>query len=214
MTSPKFIIAAFATVLAASPALGQVPAAPQAEDDSERALKLRELEERVGDLKERIFRSKARLLLLRETVLSGVIAGSKAVLIHRNEMGSSFTLEQISYALDGAPLLNRTDTDGKLDEQEEIELYSGSIVPGNHTLSVMLRYRGNGYGVFSYLKGYEFKVTGSFAFTAEEGKVITVKSVGYEKGGFTSDIKDRPSIRYDTEVKADARAPAPAPAGG
>jgi hypothetical protein len=210
MTSPKFIIAAFATVLAASPALGQVPAAPQAEDDSERALKLRELEERVGDLKERIFRSKARLLLLRETVLSGVIAGSKAVLIHRNEMGSSFTLEQISYSLDGAPLLNRTDTDGKLDEQEELELYSGSIVPGNHTLSVMLRYRGNGYGVFSYLKGYEFKVTGSFAFTAEEGKVITVKSVGYEKGGFTTDIKDRPSIRYDTEVKADARAPAPA----
>jgi hypothetical protein len=213
MTSAKFIIAAVATTLVASTAFAQANPAPKAIEDTEQAVKLRELEERVNELKERIFRSKARLLLLRETVLSGAISGARAVIVHRNEMGPSFTLEQISYSLDGAPLINRTETDGSLDEQQEIELFNGSIVPGNHSLGVLLRYRGNGYGVFSYLKGYEFKVRGSFNFTAEEGRVITVKAVGFEKGGFTTDIKERPSIRYDTEVKQDA-APAAAPAAG
>ncbi len=175
-------------------------------EDTDYAIRLRSLEERVNDLKERIFRSKARLILLRETVLNGVISGAKAQIVHRNEMGSSFTLEQISYSLDGAPLYNKTDTEGGLDEQTEIELFNGSIVPGNHNLSVYLLFRGNGYGVFSYLKGYTFKVKSSHAFTAEEGKVTTVKAVAYERGGFTTDLKDRPDIRYDVEIKQDVNA--------
>lgn len=180
-------------------------------EDTDYAIRLRSLEERVNDLKERIFRSKARLILLRETVLNGVISGAKAQIVHRNEMGSSFTLEQVSYSLDGAPLFNKTDTEGGLDEQTEIELFNGSIVPGNHNLSVYLLFRGNGYGVFSYLKGYTFKVKSSHAFTAEEGKVTSVKAVAYERGGFTTDLKDRPDIRYDVEIKQDVNA---APTGG
>lgn len=177
--------------------------APSSSDAPDYTVKLRSLEERVNDLKERVFRSKARLILLRETVLNGAISGAKAVILHRNEMGSSFTLEQAGYALDGAPLLNKTNTNGNLDEQEQIELFNGSIVPGNHNLSVFLLYRGNGYGVFSYLRGYTFRIQSSHAFTAEEGKITTVKAVAYEKGGFTTDLKDRPAIRYDVEVKQD-----------
>jgi hypothetical protein len=191
-------------------AANETPAAGSGADDTEHAIKLRGLEERVNDLKERIFRSKARLILLRETVLNGVISGAKAVIVHRNEMGSSFALESVAYALDGAPIYNKTDAHGDLDEKEEIELFNGSIVPGNHNLSVFMVYRGNGYGVFSYLKGYQFKIKSSYAFTAEEGKVTTVKIVGYEKGGITTDLKDRPAIRYDVEVKQDTNAPGPA----
>ncbi len=178
-------------------------------DDSDHTVKLRSLEERVNDLKERVFRSKARLILLRETVLNGAISGAKAVIVHRNEMGSSFSLEQAAYALDGAPLFNKNDPSGGLDEQEQIELFNGAIVPGNHNLSVFLLYRGNGYGLFSYLQGYIFRIRSSHAFTAEEGKITTVKVVAYEKGGFTTDLKDRPAIRYDVEVKQDIDAPNP-----
>ena len=184
-----------------APKSDTAPAQPTVED-SEHAIKLRGLEERVNDLKERIFRSKARLILLRETVMNGVISGAKAVVIHRNEMGSSFALAQVSYSLDGAPIYNKTD------EKEEIELFNGSIVPGNHNLSVFMVYRGNGYGVFSYLKGYNVKVKSSYAFTAEEGKITSLKVVGYEKGGITTDFKDRPAVRYEMEVKQDVTGPA------
>ncbi|MBK8012225.1 MAG: dihydrolipoamide acetyltransferase [Deltaproteobacteria bacterium] len=183
-------------------------------EDSESALKLRDLEEKVSDLKERVFRSKARLILLKETVMNGVISGARARIVHRNEMGSAFVLRQVNYSLDGAPLLSKQDEGDDLDGQEEIELFNGSIVPGNHNLAVYLVYQGNGYGIFSYLRGYTFKIRSSYAFTAEEGKTTTLKAVAYEKGGITADLKDRPAIRYDVEVKQEARVAAePSPVG-
>ena len=172
-------------------------------EDSDYAVGLRSLEEKVNDLKEKVFRSKARLVLLRETVLNGVISGSRAVIKHRNEMGASFTLISASYALDGEPLFSQVDDDGDLDGRSEIDLFEGSIVPGTHNLSVRLVYRGNGYGVFTYLRDYKFTIKASYPFTAEEGKVVSIKAVAYEKGGLTTDLQERPSVRFETQVKQD-----------
>lgn len=181
---------------------------------SDRSVEMRELEERVNDLKERIFRSKARLMLLRETVLNGAIAGAKAIIMHKNEMGSSFVLEKATYALDGAPVLTKVnDEAGTLADAEQLEVFAGSIVPGNHNLSVQLVFRGNGFGVFSYLKGYRFTVRSSYAFTAEEGKVTTIAVVPYEKGGLTTDLRERPAVRYDVEIRHDQPTDAPATTG-
>ena len=178
-------------------------AAPATGDDAESyAVRLRDLEQRINELKEQIFRSKARLSLLAETVLSHVIAGAKAVLIHRNEMGSSFKLVKAVFTLDGAPIFNKVDEEGNLGDQEERVIFDGSIVPGEHNLSVNLEYRGHGYGIFSYLKGYRFKVRSSHAFTSAEGKTITVRVVGYERGDPTTPLEDRPSIRYNERVSA------------
>ena len=167
--------------------------------------RVKTLEEQVVDLKEKIYRSKARLLLLQETVLGGdVSTGSRAVIVHKNEMGGSFLLESVAYALDGAPIFTQVDTEGDLGKRLEFEIFNGRIVPGQHQIAVRLVYRGNGYGVFSYLEGYKFKVQSSYTFTAEPGKVSTVRVVGFEQGGLTTDLKDRPAVRYDIEVSRDA----------
>ena len=194
---------------ASKPALG-------AEEQNE--LKVRSLEERVSDLKEKIFRTKARLMNLQEMVIGGdITTGSKAVLVHRNEMGSSFYLESVTYALDGAPIYTKVDVDGDLEKREEFELFNGRIVPGNHQISVQMVYRGHGYGLFSYLEGYRFKVQSSYTFNAEPGKVNTIKVVGFEKGGLTAELKDRPAVRYDVDVQREEttrRGIAPAAAEG
>jgi hypothetical protein len=169
--------------------------------DERNEVQVRTLEERVSDLKEKIFRTKARLMNLQEMVIGGdITTGSKAVLVHRNEMGSSFYLESVSYALDGAPIYQKVDVDGDLEKREEFEIFNGRIVPGNHQISVLLVYRGHGFGVFSYLEGYKFKVQSSYTFSAEPGKVNTIKVVGFEKGGITAELKDRPAVRYDVDV--------------
>ena len=116
------------------------------------AVRLRDLEQRINELKEQIFRSKARLSLLAETVLQGVVAGSQTVVVHENKMSGSYKLVKAVYALDGAPIFNRADEEGGLSEKTEFDVYNGSIVPGEHTLTVNLEYRGHGYGIFSYLK--------------------------------------------------------------
>jgi hypothetical protein len=142
---------------------------------------------------------------LQETVLGGdLTSGAKAVLVHRNEMGSAYVLEQASYALDGAPIFSRVDNEGDLDKKQEIEIFNGRITPGNHQISVKLQYRGHGFGVFSYIEGYKFKVQSSYTFDAQGGKVTQVKVVGYEKGNITTDLKDKPAVKYDVEVTRDA----------
>src|SRR6478672_1351281 len=143
-----------ATTPAPPPGASTVPPPPPsgaAATAGSNTVRLRDLERRVDELKEQVFRSKARLNLLKETVLHGVIAGARAIIMHRNEMGSMYTPIRYTYALDGAEIFSRADDSGKLAEQKEFEVYNGAITPGNHTLSVQMVYQGNGYGLFSYL---------------------------------------------------------------
>src|SRR5262245_5869846 len=58
-------------------------------DSGAYTVRLRGLEKNVNELKEQIFRTKARLNLLKETVLGGVIGASRATIRFKNEMGSS-----------------------------------------------------------------------------------------------------------------------------
>src|SRR5262249_28856060 len=90
-----------------------------------------------------------------------------------------------------------------------IEILSGPIAPGNHTISVLIDYRGNGYGVFAYLKEYKFTVRSSYTFTAAEGKQTQVTVVGLEKGGITTQLKDRPAVEFKVNVVAEKPTAAP-----
>lgn len=195
---------AAASAAPVDPAAQPSQAAAQTSDE-EFTLRVKTMEEQVNDLKEKIFRTKARLLLLQESILGGgsISQGSKAVLVHRNEMGGSFVLESVAYALDGAPVFTKVDVEGDLDKKEEFEIFNGRIVPGQHQIAVKLQFRGHGFGVFSYLEGYKFKVQSSYTFDAEPGKITAIKIVAFEKGGITTDLKDRPAVRYDLERSLD-----------
>lgn len=188
-------------------ATGEAVATTTAEtmDAGTYAVRLRDLEQRINELKEQIFRSKARLSLLAETVLQGVVAGAQAVIVHENRMSSSFRLVKAVYALDGARIFSKADEEGALGERRELDIYDGSIVPGEHTLTVNLEYRGHGYGIFSYLKGYRFRVRSNYSFTAPEGKAITIRVVGYEKGGPTAPLEERPAIRFQERIQGTQR---------
>ena len=168
--------------------------------------RLHDLERRMDELKEQVYRSKARLNLLKETVLGVVVGASQALITYKNEMGSTFTLIKLVYSLDGAEIYAKSDETGHLGDNKEFEIFNGTIVPGNHTLSVLMVYQGNGFGVFSYLKGYKFNVRGSNTFTAAEGKQTQLKVVGFEKGNpITTDPKDRPAIDFRINVISAAR---------
>ena len=161
-------------------------------------MRLRSLEKNVNELKEQIFRTKARLNLLKETVLGGVIGASRAVIHHKNEMGSSFRLIKAAFALDGVQIAAKSE--GGLADMQEFDVYNGAIQPGSHTLSVALQYQGNGFGVFSYLKGYKFNVKSSHTFVAGESKSTNITVVGYEKGNITTQLSDKPAIDFRVNV--------------
>jgi hypothetical protein len=161
------------------------------------------LQAEVDDLKDKIFRSKARLQLLKETVLRGVLAGSRLVLAHRNVMGSSFKLVRIVFILDGAQIYARTDESGTLDQEDELVVYDGNIPPGPHNITVELTYKGHGFGVFSYLSGYTFESRSSHSFTAPENGALRLNAVGFERGNLTTEMRDRPAVDWQ-EIPLDA----------
>jgi len=175
------------------------PAAAPA-DGSTSAVRLKALERNVNDLKEQVFRTRARLNLLKETVLGGVIGASRCVIKHKNEMGATFRLIKVVYALDGVQIMNKVDDSGRLADMPEFDVYNGAIQPGNHTLSVQLVYQGSGFGVFSYLKGYKFNVKSSHTFVAGDSKTTNITVVGYEKGNITTQLSDKPAVDFRVNV--------------
>ncbi|WP_437671041.1 hypothetical protein [Sorangium sp. So ce131] len=164
------------------------------------AVRLRDLEQRIDELKEQIRRSHTRLSLLSDTILSGGGAGSRASIRFNNELSTAFRVTRVLIVLDGAVQYNKTDQSGALAEQTEIPIFNGSVPPGDHTLQVLVNLQGNGYGVFSYLRGYRFEVRSSHSFTAVEGKTINLQAVAFEKGGVTTPLEERPAVRFVEKI--------------
>ncbi|KYF83443.1 hypothetical protein BE11_12915, partial [Sorangium cellulosum] len=197
----------------ASPATAAAPAM----DGPTYSVRLRDLEQRIDELKEQIRRSHTRLSLLSDTILSGGGAGSRASIKFNNELSTAFRVTRVLIVLDGAVQYNKTDQSGALAEQSEIPIFNGSVPPGDHTLQVLVNLQGNGYGVFSYLRGYRFEVRSSHSFTAVEGKTINLQAVAFEKGGVTTPLEERPAVRFVEKIVsglADAPGQPAAAAGG
>ncbi len=168
-------------------------------------LRIRELETKIDDLKEKVFQSKTRIVLLRETLLSGNLAGARAIIVHKTELGSAWKLQQAYYALDGTKLINRTDEAGELSDKRVFEVYDGSVAPGAHNLSVLVKYQGTNVGLFPYFKGYEGDIKSSCEFRAEEGKVAQVRVRVIPVGGAAESIEKRPNIECEVEYLENLR---------
>jgi len=173
------------------------------------------LEERVHDLKEKISRTKARILQMQESIASestpaqtpvaesgaSLVTGARAVVKHVNEMGDAvFKLISVQYLLDAQPIFQKADP-GELAAAREIEVFNNNIGPGSHKLSVQMVFQGLPAWIFSYVKAYKFKVSSNCDFMAEQGKIVTVRVVGFDKGGWLSQFEDRPSIKVDVAVE-------------
>jgi uncharacterized small protein (DUF1192 family) len=178
---------------------GEAPAAAASTEvtGEQYVVRLRNLEQRINELKEEIFRSKARLSLLAESVLQNAVGGSRAQIVHQNEMGGSYRLATVVYSLDGAPIFNREDDTGALADRREFQVYNGQLGSGDHSLGVNLTYIGAG---LPYMRGYRFSVRSTQSFSVPEGKAIRIRVVGFEKGGPLESPESRPAVRYVQQV--------------
>ena len=160
---------------------------------------LRTVEQNVNVLKERVFRSKARLLLLEEKVIRGVVAGAKARLIHVNRLGGSYRIESISYYFDGTPIFEKVDSTAEFHRKKELKIFEGNIPPGSHTITANIVVKGNGSGAFSYLDDYSFKGQESYSFIAEDNKTAIIRMVLKKKGGPLGGFEEGPEMSFEQE---------------
>jgi hypothetical protein len=200
---------------ALAPADSVAPAAPASStdlattkpEDMPTAVRMRRLEQKTQALKERAWQLKARVQMLKEQMLGGGV-GAQAVVAHANEMGASFRLIKLIYALDGTQVFARTDdTAEDLYKTAGFDVFAGPISPGSHNLTVIATYRGHGYGVFEYLSKYTFTARANQGFIAGEGKISRVDCKGIEKGGPTTPLEKRAAIEC-TVVQVQPEKPA------
>jgi hypothetical protein len=160
------------------------------------------VEEEVNRLKERVFRSKATLQLLKELVVEGASVGARLVIWHTNKMGGAYSMESAQYFLDGKNIFTKVDPGGTLDSVRELKIHEQTLPPGVHSLQVQFVLRGAGFGVFSYLRTYQFKVQSTYTVNVEDGKATTLRVLANERGGLRHSFVDRPSVQYEerTEV--------------
>ncbi|MFH1437719.1 MAG: hypothetical protein ABIJ56_18575 [Pseudomonadota bacterium] len=152
--------------------------------------------EEIKRLKEIIAKSEKRMNDIVSVVLSSAeTKGSRIALVYQTEMSPDFVLVQAVFSLDGAPIFNKSDEDGLLEEQDT-GIYDGAILPGKHSLGVTLVFRGHGYGILSYLSKYKFKVRSEYNFKVKEGKGVKLDIISFEKGDMNTKLEDRPAVKY------------------
>jgi hypothetical protein len=111
---------------------------------------------------------------------------------YRDEMGS-FVLMAAAVAVDRTVVFDSDDE--TLLKEEQLPIFDGRFGRGRHVLQVTLRYRGDGAGVFSYLKDYRLKVTSSCTFDSTSNTEVWIS--GIERGGPTTPLEKRPGVHYD-----------------
>lgn len=157
------------------------------------------MEEKVNAEKERVFRSKATLQLLREIVIQGANSGSRSQVFFNNTLSNSYKVESVAYYLDGQSIYAKFDPSGGFSRDEEIMVWEGAIPPGKHQLTVNLVLRGSGK-LFKYVEGYSFKVQSTQHFTVEEGQATDLHVDLFEQGGIGTPFLEKPKVEF--EVKA------------
>lgn len=188
---------------AAQPIAG--PGAP-AMDGATQTVKLRDLEQRLDDLKEQIRRQYTRLGLLTERIYDGGGGAARATVKFSSELSGVFRVARVLVVLDGAVLYNRTDPVGTQTGPFEIPVFDGLVPPGDHTVQVLVNLQGEGHGIFSYMRGFRFEVRSTHSFTAVEGKTVDLEAVSFEKGTSTTPFEERPALRYGEKIVAGVEA--------
>jgi hypothetical protein len=177
------------------------PLAGVTETTAEFNRELLTVEEQVDSLKERVFRSKATLQLLKEIVIEGSSSGARATIWHVNKLTGAFRLESVQYLLDGQSKFSKADPGGSLDQSKEFKIHDGAVPPGNHNLSVDLKIRPTGAGVFTYARDYEINVRSTYAFAAELGKRCTVRAVVSDRGGGVNAFEERAKVDFELKCE-------------
>ena len=122
---------------------------------------------------------------------------SSGVITFRDEMGTTFKLVKISFTLDDESIFLCDQGDRLLDASKGVRVYDGPLASGGHELGADLMYKGFGYGVFSYLKSYSFKVRSTHELSVEPGERLALDAIAYERGGATTPMEDRPQVRFE-----------------
>jgi hypothetical protein len=149
----------------------------------------------VVSLKQEVFQTKTRLMLIKERLLNNVIAEAKLTVNHANKLSGAFAIQEIIYYLDDNKIYYGDSRAGNLTNKKEFVIFNGNVVPGHHVLGVETVLVGNST-LFPYVGDFKFRVRSNYTFFAPRGRITVLSPTLHERGGLLRDFRDRPSVKY------------------
>ena len=113
---------------------------------------------------------------------------ARATLRFKNEAGDTFKLVEARFVMDGAELPTVL-TSGERGQPQQV--FSGELTPGRHLIASRLTYQGADRKVFTYMKGYTFRVRSDDFFEARGDQTVAMTIVCKEKTGFNQPVEKR-----------------------
>jgi hypothetical protein len=153
---------------------------------------------RLQDVRTRVDENQDQVRLARQRLMaiSKALAGPGLAHVDvdvNDETSSAFKLVSAKVFLDGAVQFDRHDG---IADQKTLPVFTGAIAPGDHTVRVDIVLQGNGYGIFTYLRGYKIDLTSSHTFTATSDKPLHVTATAYELTDVTVPLERRAQISW------------------
>jgi hypothetical protein len=127
---------------------------------------------------------------------------ARANLRFRNDVGDKFTLVDVRFVMDGEalPTVLRGVERGK-----SAVVFAGVARPGRHIVTAHLTYQGRSRGIFTYPRGYTFKVTSDQVLTMPSDRAVTFTIVGSEVRGLKAPIDRRLAVTVEESTDTSAR---------
>jgi len=169
-------------------------AIPSAEEsESALLLRLHTLEEKVSRLKEQVFRSKARLTSIRETLSKSSEKSARISVTLSNRLAERYLLVDVTVLLDGAPLGLRQPI---ANDRVEQPLYDGFLPPGAHRIHATVVMRQN-----AQLDVGQIKTESEFEFDLRhqaEQKLLLTASIS---GSADKKVNFSPALSWSQRVQ-------------
>jgi len=163
--------------------------------DGEFEDQIRELNRQISLLKEKVIEAKSRLLSYSQKVAQGFASGTQLfATVVNNLKPKDFQIESVTFYLDGHQVFSREFEPGE--KLDSLPAYKGSVLPGRHRIDVEVVLAGD-TGMFD--TGYSARMeleTGEY-FAANEGKIVELDVVLFDRGGRFKNIESRPGVKFE-----------------
>ena len=161
---------------------------------------IRGLNQEISVLKERVIEAKSRLLSYSQKVAQGFASGTQLFMKVHSKLGRDFEIERMAFFLDGHQIYTREFEPGE--KVGELLAYKGSVLPGRHRIDVDAIVRGDD-GILDFGFKARLRLESGEYFAANEGKVVDLDLVLFDRGGLFKAIESRPGLKFEI-VERDA----------
>lgn len=153
-------------------------------------IKLENIRAQADEIQDAVRRSHQRLTALGAQAMTPGLA--KTTIDLSNDTSAAYKLVSARVVVDGQLQLDKKELTGT---ERQLPVFTGATGTGEHVARVEVVLQGNGYGVFSYLRGFKITLSSSHTWTATT-EPIHVTATIYELNDVTVPFQQRPQVRW------------------